>query len=215
MIIIKICLLYISSLRKRNNVWNLLNKQSCVLPSFLSLITFYWSLQKGMCHVILRYLGTFLVNREFKTRKWFCGIPLLIKLLFHHTHDCEQKRALSRWFAINMKNVGPTFFSLRLFIYPNAIRFSLFHWSPSCFLFLLLYFFYVVQLVQVVIAMFRSASLGILGVMWDYIILKPTVCSNCENTAEEPSINPSRPYHQLSVFLNQQVQSRSVTYARR
>ena len=95
-----------------------------------------------------------------------------------------------------MKNVGPTFFSLRL---PQCNPFQ------SCpFESTLLFVPFAVFLLccSTVSSGYCNVSfyfLGILGVMWKYIILKFTVCSNCENTAEEPS-NPSRPYHQLSTL---------------
>ena len=35
-----------------------------------------------------------------------------------------------------------------------------------------------------------------LWMFWNYVILEPMICSNCEKTTQKPS-NPSRLYHQL------------------
>ena len=36
--------------------------------------------------------GNFLVNHEFKTRKWSCGIPLPIKFSLHHKRNDSEKK---------------------------------------------------------------------------------------------------------------------------
>ena len=47
--------------------------------------------------LLLGVKGKFLVSHKFKTQKWWCGIPLLIKLSLHHKQDdSEQTRPSSR-----------------------------------------------------------------------------------------------------------------------
>lgn len=80
-----------------------------------------------------RVLRGNLVNHEFKTRTQYCEIPLLIKLSLHcKQDDSEQERPLSKQYAINLKNIRPTFFQ----DYPNVIGFNLVHLCPSMLLFL-------------------------------------------------------------------------------
>ena len=83
-----------------------------------------------------------LSNHELKTRTRYCGIPLLIKLSLHHNQDdSEEKRPLSRRFAVNFKNVGPTFLRITQM---QSVPFASICVHP-CFSFLLLYFSYVIQ----------------------------------------------------------------------
>ena len=75
---------------------------------------------------------------SLKVKNGNMEFPLLIKLSLQD--DSEKKRALSRPIAINLKNVRTSFPD-----YPNAMHFILVHLCASMLLFLLLYFFYVVQ----------------------------------------------------------------------
>ena len=73
------------------------------------MITNQVSSLKGLCQVIFGRLD----NHEFKIRKWYYEILLLIKLSLHQKQDdSEQKRTLSRRYAINLKNARPTFFKI-------------------------------------------------------------------------------------------------------
>ena len=75
---------------------------------------------------------------SLKVKNGNMEFPLLIKLSLQD--DSEKKHALSRPIAINLKNVRTSFPD-----YPNAMHFILVHLCASMLLFLLLYFFYVVQ----------------------------------------------------------------------
>ena len=86
-----------------------------------------------------------------------------MKLSLHHKQDdYEQKRPLSRLFAINLKNVRPTFSRQD---YPHVIRFNLLHLFPSM---LLLPFAVFLLCCSTVLSGYCNVSfyfLGILGIM--------------------------------------------------
>ena len=93
----------------------------------------YWEYEYGL----LGRFGETSVNHDFKTRKWLCGILLLITLwLQHKQDDSEKKRLLSRQFAINLKNRGLTFFKITQMQFVSILSIS----AHPCLSFLLLFF---------------------------------------------------------------------------